>query len=405
MSRLVRVILAVIISISLGGATAFAANGTPETAVVVSSATPSVGGTLFGQPGGSYAFYRLAYPGGNAAISVHLTWNPGWQSTGPAFGFNVYGPGGLVGQGIRGDDAGAASTSNLTFSDAIPGDYLVQVYDYTDGGQHGFSVDFTGLGAAPAPVTGNATPDKAVQVQSQSFNVSGSLVGNKNGAFSFFDLDYPGGNWPMTVSLSFSPADQLPSDAFGFNIYQAGEQVAKGYEISRSGSTATSTATITNLAPGPYTLQIANYADGVNASFAIGVTGLTGTIVGASGNGSGDQAIRLSSAQSAGRGTIAGSSAGAFAYFGFDYQGNNEKVGITLGVEPGYSSVANGVGFNVYRGSDLVASSMVTSGRTSGDAVAWVQLANDTAGYYVVQVLNYIPGVTVNYTLRTVGLR
>ena len=408
MFKLWRAIAVVALALSLmlpAAPVAVAANDSAESALWVSAANHSIHDNLIGTPGGQFRYYRFTYPGSNAVVKIHLNWNPGYQITGPAFGFNLYGPGGLVGEGVRGDDVGAASTQNLTFVSGTPGEYLVQVYNYTNGSSQDFTIDFTGLGEAPAPVTDNATPDRAVTEKSQTLNRSGSLVGSSSGAFSFFDLDYPGGDLPMTISVSYSPASQLSSDLFGFNVYRNGELVVRATENSRSGDTATAMATISNVTPDRYTLQITNYANGVNASYAVGVTGLTGSIVEASGNDSGDRAVGLNAGVNGGHGKLDGSGAGSFAYYSFNYQGNNERVGVVLSFTPGLSTTGTGIGFNIYGPDGYVSSSIAGAGRNANEGVEYAHLQSDRAGYYAVQVFNYVPGINSDYTVRVVGLK
>jgi hypothetical protein len=405
MATLWRAIIAVILAISITVPAAFAANDSADTALWVSAANPSIHDNLIGTPGGNYRYYRLAYPGSNATIKIHLNWNPGYQITGPAFGFNLYGPGGLVGQGIRGDDVGDASTMNFTFVSPTPGEYLVQVYNYTNGSSQDYTIDFTGLGAAPAMATNNSTPDQAITEKSQTLNRSGSLVGSSSGAFSFFDLDYPGGEWPMTVSLSYSPVNSLPSEAFGFNVYHNGDLVVRATESSRSGDTGTATATISAITPDKYTLQIVNYAQGVTANYAIGVNGLTGSISEASGNSESNKAIGLNATVTGGHGKLAGSGAGSFGYYSINYQGNNETIAVVLSFTPGLGVAGTGIGFTVYGPDGSVTNSMAGPGRNSDEGVEWAKITSDKAGYYGVQVFNYVPGITSEYTVRVVGLK
>jgi len=409
MRGLVRAILAALLVLTLGVTGVAAANDTADTAQVVSADNPSVGGTLVGSTGGAFRYYRFDYSGAGAAVKIHLTWNPGWQSTGPAFGFNVYGPGGdsngLVGQGVRGDDAGSASTANLTLAASSPGSYLVQVYSYTDATSQDFTLDFTGLGAATKPVAANVTPEKAVEVRDQSVTMAGSLTGHSSGAYNFFNLDYPGGNWAMSISLSFSPASALSSNAFGFNVYDGDNLVATGGEVSRTGETATKTATITRIAPGPFLLQVYNYAEGVTGTYAVGVSGGAGAIATVADNGTPDKAFRLTPQVPAGRGAIAGNSAGAFGYYWIDYQGNNEVITISMPFKPGPGLVGNGIGFNLYRGSDLVGASTIAYGRNPQEGVAYLTYGSDQPGPYGIQVYNYVPGTTADYTLYVLALK
>lgn len=406
MRVLFRAVLAALLALTLSAGSVAAVNDSPQTAQPVSAESGTQGGTLIGTTGGAFRFYRFNYPGGNVPVRIHLSWAPGFHITGPAFGFNVYGPNGLAGSGVRGDDADSnTSTMNLDLAAPAPGEYLVQVYNYTDGSQQGYSLVFSGLGPAPKVVTDNVTPERAVEVSATKTNLSGSLTGRASGAFNFFNLEYPGGEWPMKVSLSFSPAGSLSAEAFGFNVYKNDELVATGGEVARDGDTATKTATVTDVAPGMYGLQVYNYAEGVTGSYVVGVDGLTGATAIVSGNTSADRAFGLSPRVQGARGTIVGNSGGSFAYFGLNYQGNDEKITVSMGFKPGRNVTGQGVGVNLYRGADLVATSTFTDGRTLAEGVAFFSYSSDQAGLYVIQAYNYIEGVTADYSLYALGLK
>lgn len=383
-----------------------APNSTADTAIAVSGANPSITGSMTGAGNGAYRYYRFAYPGANTVVRVHLTWNPGWSSTANGFNFNVYGPSGLVGQGQRGDDAGPASTSYLDVVTPAPGDYLVQVYSYTQSTFQNFTLDFTGLGAAPvAVVTNNSTPAQAATVTQQSSSMSGSLVGKGNGAFAFFNVEYPGGNWPMTVSVSFSPANQLPVNAFGFLVWQDDTLVATGVETSRDFDNATKSADVTVIPAGKYTVQVVNYADGVNASYVLGINGVSASTLNVTGNTTPDKSVTLTAQTNTARGQLAGAGNGSFAFFGVNYQGGKQPLTISVSYAPGRNATGSAVGVNIFRGSQLVMTSVISDGRTLGSGMAYQTYSADDAGYLGIQLFNYQPGVTIDYSIYAMGLK
>ncbi|MCL4535300.1 MAG: hypothetical protein M1401_13535 [Chloroflexi bacterium] len=402
---LVRAIIIAALLLAIGTVPALAANDTVDTAVLLTTNNPSGTGQSTGSPGGSFRYYSFPYGGGNAEVLVHLTWRPGWASTDAAVGFNVYGPTGKAGQGQRGDDVDGASTSFLYFVAAAPGDYLVQVYNYTSGVAVDFTVDVTGAGMPTTTVADNSTIDKAARVTSQSYSASGSLLGSSGGAYNYFLVDYPGGDSTMDVSLTVSPANFLLPNAYGFNVYDGGTLVVSGEEWQRGNTLATKIASVKRTDPGVLGIQVYNYTEGITAQYTLGVTGAAGQVPEVSGNNNPNTAFVLSPRDVSASGSILGNSGGAYSYFVFHYQGNRENVNVSLRFTPGYGITAGGVGINIYHGPDLIAGGKTTEGETSEGGVATASFSSDLSDWFGVQVYNYVPGVTAQYTVYVTGLR
>ncbi len=402
-----RVILAVFLTLALVPGVVLADNSTPETAVQFSQSDSSASGTLTGSGSGAFRYYLFDYPGGGAPITVHLTWDPGWGLTDAAFGFNVYGPSGQVGQGKRGEDVGAASTAQLDLATEEPGQYLVQVYSYTNGSTSAFTLEVKGLApqAVAVGVADNASPGQAVAVHDPAYLATGSLPGDGGGSYSYFTVEYPGGETELGISLAVSPANWLFTDGCGFNVYEGGTLVVGGSETDRTATLATKTATVKRAAPGTFEVQIFNYVSGVTADYTLGISGGVSQVMAAAGNDSPEKAVLLTPTANAARGAIAGNSGGAFAFFGFNYQGGYEPVTIVLSSRPGVDLTGQGVGVMLYQDGQPVGDAPVGTGITVDTGLALHTLQSDVGGYYLIQVYNYISYVTAEYNVYVVGLR
>lgn len=119
---------------------------------------------------------------------------------------------------------------------------------------------------------------------------------------------------------------------------------------------------------------------------------------GAQENTTADRAIPLTGAVS---GALTGSSAGAYAYYRFDYPGKNQVAHIELRFTPGDRYVARAAGFKLYRGDSEVVDRHGEGGR---EAVAFYDLDRGQAASYTIQVYNYNQGTTINFTLSVSGI-
>src|SRR5205823_5840401 len=98
-----------------------------------------------------------------------------------------------------------------------------QLYNYTAGMLVGYTLSVSGLsGGSASAITGstNTTPERAANVSSINASIGGSIAGSSAGAFHFYDLSYPGGNTPLTISMNVTPPYNAAGDGYGFNVYQ-----------------------------------------------------------------------------------------------------------------------------------------------------------------------------------------
>jgi hypothetical protein len=115
--------------------------------------------------------------------------------------------------------------------------------------------------------------------------------------------------------------------------------------------------------------------------------------------------MRLSPQTQGARGSLAGNSGGAFAYYSLDYQGNNETITLSMPFKPGRGTTGAGVSFGLYRGASLVGTGILVDGHDVSEGVAYLSYTSDQAGPLTVQVYNYIPGTAADYTLYALGLK
>ena len=101
-------------------------------------------------------------------------------------------------------------------------------------------------------------------------------------------------------------------------------------------------------------------------------------------------------------GTITGSNAGSFDYYVIDYPGDERVVRIVVRFAPGDPAALAGVGFNVYGPAGFDIGESTPTGDEDGVEDLSYSEANDTT--WLVQVFNYIEGLTVSYTITAEGL-
>ena len=96
-------------------------------------------------------------------------------------------------------------------------------------------------------------------------------------------------------------------------------------------------------------------------------------------------------------GTVLGNAAGAFGYLRFTAPESGKAVTVDMRYTPADPSLARAVGFNVYSGKgDQVGVGANTSGRGGERSLSLTSIAGMS---YLVQVYNYLPNLTLAYTL------
>jgi len=234
-----------------------------------------VRGTLQGDPGGAFALYDIAYPGGDAKLEVELWFRPGDALVATAFGFSVYGTDGFQGKGEP--NADGLPQLEFSYAAADPGALTVQVYNYNETVNVSYGLTARGIAAAPAasaapavPAVAPAAPAAAVETSGPApfpGTVSGALVGNAGGGISLHAVDYTGDGFDTTVKLTYWPADPSIGDAVGMNIYSpSGALVAVGQPTENAGERA---AAFSSNQAGRYVVQVYNYIEGMEVGYTL----------------------------------------------------------------------------------------------------------------------------------------
>lgn len=402
-------LLAIVLSIALlVPQVVLAANDTPDRAISLTAAHSSVSDSLVGSPGGVYRYYQFRYQGGSAPVQVTLTFQPVYGGGNQAFGFNLYGPSGLTFTGLPTSTPGVIQYT-LAYPAAM--DLLVQVYNYTNGGTVDFTLSVSGLsGGATAGVVaaGNTTPETARPLPAANATVGGTLTGAAAGAFHYYTVTYPGGDTPMAITLTATPPYTGQRPGYGFNVYRAGGAgqavlVASGSVVAQDVHSETLSATASARSAGPYLIQVTNYWPGIAISYAVTVTGAAPPAPPATGNADAAHAIVLNSTRPGASESLAGNRAGAFDYYLVNYPGSSSPLAISLTLtSPLDGASPNAIGFNVYDGATLVATSTVSDDGTGVQSAEWRDSGTDPRAFGI-QVFNYAPGTTISYLIYQVG--
>jgi hypothetical protein len=254
----------------------------------------------------------------------------------------------------------------------------------------------------------NSTPDRARRfVASQS----AALGGGDGGRFHYYKFNTPGGR-PVKFSMDPGSTDKTFLRAVGYKVYGPipGKVYAEGRFQDDMWKPASDIANVPDA--GDFLIQVYNYNRSPDAVMRYTLSGEN--IPPQPGDaGAGDQpaeaapgdfgysAIPTTPDKGALSGTLEGGAGGHFRYYQFRV-GGNTKIGIDLQVTPDDAGILTVAGFKLY-GPQAKREYLVgeaRKGRTpnvSGDL--WVT----EGGVYVVQVYNYSPNRSIDYTLSTRG--
>jgi hypothetical protein len=255
------------------------------------------------------------------------------------------------------------------------------------------------LGVAGAAL-GQDSPESPLPLPGDT-PLSGSTVGSNAGSFDYYAIDYPGDERVVRIVVRFAPGDPATLAGVVFNVYgpagfHIGESSPTGDQDGREDLSYSESADTTWL------VQVFNYIDSVTVSYTITAEGLPAPTPTPATPAPGITPTPTPVAPDAVRGleepvsdTLAGNRAGAFDRYQIVYPGDNSEVTVTMTFAPDNPVIQEGVGFTIYgpEGQEFVAQPTGTPGERR------VTLASDVAGTYLVQVHNYIEGLTVGYTI------
>jgi hypothetical protein len=267
------------------------------------------------------------------------------------------------------------------------------------------------LGVPSLVHAANTTPDQAQTLDVTTPSASETLVGSPGGAYSYYQVDYQGGNAPVLFTLTYQPFWGSGNNTFGFNLYGPSDLSFAGQVTGTSGNSATAQFTLVNGAAMSVLVQVYNYSNGGSVAYTLTVSGLSGgsttAIVGQT-NTTPEQAIAVSTISASLGGAIVGSAAGAFQYYTLLYPGGNTSLAVTMNATPVDTGSSQAIGFNLYRQipnqpTILAATSAVTA-QDQHSVTTSATVTGPSAAVYELQVYNYWPGVSISYGITATGL-
>lgn len=254
--------------LTLGEVPPVAPNDAPERALQLPPPSAAVTQHLTGAADGAASYYTLVHPGGDEPLAVTLNYAPLPRLGTDAVGINLYRDGKLIVQGSEAGRDEQGITLSAVVASPAPAIYGLQVTNYSPGDTISYVLEASGLAAPPAPASGNTTPDRALALRGTA-GATGSLVGNRAGAFNFYTVVHPGGGKTLTLAMSIPSPGGAPGQALGFNVYQDGRLVGQ--------ATAGDDGTGLLYALWRYTasertslgVQVFNYGDGARSEYLL----------------------------------------------------------------------------------------------------------------------------------------
>jgi len=238
-----------------------------------------------------------------------------------------------------------------------------------------------GLAAAGGVVAQNADREALAD----HIPVSGTLAGNRAGAFAYYTIDYPGNRHVVTIELRFTPNDPLTTSGIGFNVYGPDGYVIGHGKPNRTADVGLLKLRWSDKTEGTWLVQVYNYLPDRRISYTIEAQGLP------------------VSPESSASGTLLGRHMGRFEYYTIEYPGDHYEMTIELEFVPADPIMCKGVGFSVFGpGVSLVGKGSLHY--NAGTGVWKLVYSDEDAASLLVQVYNYIPGRAVSYTLLARGL-
>ena len=250
--------------------------------------------------------------------------------------------------------------------------------------------------------------------------IHGALVGNGGGAFWKLVIAYPGDSQKLDIRMDFNPADPVMSRGVGMALYDQ-----KGFKVgtaTKAGEEDQDTMLVSYGTRDAATLilEVSNYIQGIPINFTVWVQGVPGSAVQALIAGQTPVApvpattpkpaaapapakpqapVPSASPQPAAApkpmaGSLAGSASGTFAKFWVKYNTAVKSV-LTMTYSPADPIINRGIAIRIYGPSGEVAKST----DTAENNVARVSFDSVAGAMYLIQVENYIQGVTIWYSI------
>lgn len=232
--------------------------------------------------------------------------------------------------------------------------------------------------------------------------VKGALTGNPAGAFSQYELQYPGNDTELEITLSHWPPNPLVGCGIGFRVY--GWNGFEGQGVPSGDEQGVIEFSYAAQEPTTFLVQVECYGDDTYG-YTLSATGVAAPAVAVAPPAPAAVAAPPAAPQTSGpapfaevvSGAMVGDNGGALRFHAVDHPGDGFDTKITLTYSPNDPSIGNAVGFNIYAPSGA----LVAEGQVTGDAgEREATFSADKAGRYVVQVYNYLEGLQIDYTLE-----
>ncbi|MBS1253956.1 MAG: hypothetical protein MAG451_03010 [Anaerolineales bacterium] len=223
---------------------------------------------------------------------------------------------------------------------------------------------------------------------------TGSIVGNSGGAFEYYTFKHPGAGKLVKLRMTFSPWHPNKEGGIGFNLYaEQGKLAGQGVKVDSS-STELALAVAADF-PTQYLVQVHNYYPGFRLGYSLRPEGLAEAQAEVGPPATDGAAQRPARLVHLAMGDVPGQRHGSFDFYELRHPGD-ENIWIKMVYYPNHWIIADGVGFNVYRGPERVA-----EGQALGldRHIRWVKLAPAEPTTFLIQVYNYIPEILLDYRL------
>jgi hypothetical protein len=256
----------------------------------------------------------------------------------------------------------------------------------------------------------NDSADTAQDLTATASSDSQQLIGSPGGAYRYYRIAYQGSNAPVVVTLTFQPGyGNTGKQGFGFNLYGPNSLSFAGVPLGSDTNVSTAQYTLSTNSAMSVLIQVYNYTAGMQVGYTLNVAGLSGGTSGAivgQNNTAPGTSIPISTINAAIGGSILGSAAGAFQYYSLSYPGGKVPLTITMNASPAYNASGDAYGFNVYQPSASGAVLVARGTRAAQDVNSMAYTATvsqQSAATLQLQIVNYWPGVTINYGVTTTG--
>ena len=234
---------------------------------------------------------------------------------------------------------------------------------------------------------------------------SGSIVGNRGGAFNYYWFNYGGGNETVVVALTVNQSHQNMGAGVGFNVYDSyGELVGHGRPPDGRRSSTSARLSFSRNAGGRFQIQVYNYVEGGVVNYWVQVAGQGPSpplqVTGAT---QPEDAPTLLPEENVLASSLPGNPAGAFHYYDLRYPGGNLNLSVTMSSSPPFLWSDSAVGMFLYRGDMLVAQGIEIKS-TKSSVAHFLRYRTLEADNLTLQVFNYGTDHHIDYVLYFNGV-